>query len=228
MPAAPLKTLRRTIEQDLGRPMSEIFRDFGEQPVASASIGQVHKATLLDGRVVAVKVQHRAAARQIPVDVACMRLIARLVWCVSLGELDAMPVVKEWLGAVIEELDFKNEAKNQARGKAELEAAGVGVVVPEIYPSLCGRRVLVMEFIDGCQLSSDDAMLTQDERVSLMTELVRAYAHGLFVSGHFNGDPHAGNLLVTRRGGKAHCVLLDWGLTKSLPPNRRKAAAELM
>ncbi|CAE8674338.1 unnamed protein product [Polarella glacialis] len=61
-----------------------------------------------------------------------------------------------------------------------------------------------------------------------MTELVRAYAHGLFVSGHFNGDPHAGNLLVTRRGGKAHCVLLDWGLTKSLPPNRRKAAAELM
>lgn len=228
MPAAPLKVTRRTIEQDLRRPLGEIFQSFAEKPIASASIGQVHRATLKDGREVAVKVQHRHAARQIPVDVACMRMIARLVWVLTRGEIDAMPVITEWLGAVMEELDFENEARSQMRGRTELETAGVDVIVPEIFPSLCGRRVLVMEFIEGEQITAGSTSLTADERLRVMSDLVRAYAHGLFVSGHFNGDPHAGNLLVTRREERAQCVLLDWGLTKTLREERRLAACELM
>ncbi|CAK9006834.1 AarF domain-containing protein kinase 1 [Durusdinium trenchii] len=228
MPAAPFHTTKRTIEEDLGKSVEELFQHFEEQPIASASIGQVHKATLRDGRLVAVKVQHRHAARQIPIDVAYMRLLARFAWVLTLGEVDLMPVVTEWLGAVLEELDFQNEAKNQIRGRTELLEANVDMVVPEVFLSLCGRRVLVMEFVEGHQVAAGDASLTPDERLEVMTSLVKAYAHGLFVSGHFNGDPHAGNLLVTRRHGKAKCVLLDWGLTKQLSDQRRLAACKLI
>lgn len=227
MPAAPLRVTRKTIEEDLRLPMSQIFHNFAEIPIASASIGQVHRATLLDGTDVAVKVQHRHAASQIPADVFCMRMIARLVWLLTWGELDAMPVVAEWLGAVLEELDFEQEARSQMRGRRELAAAGVDVVVPEIYPTLCGRRVLVMEFIVGQQVTADED-LTPDQRLAVMTDLVRAYAHGLFVSGHFNGDPHAGNLLVERSRGRPRCVLLDWGLTKTLREDRRLASCQLV
>ncbi|CAK9006832.1 unnamed protein product [Durusdinium trenchii] len=125
MPAAPFHTTKRTIEEDLGKSVEELFQHFEEQPIASASIGQVHKATLRDGRLVAVKVQHRHAARQIPIDVAYMRLLARFAWVLTLGEVDLMPVVTEWLGAVLEELDFQNEAKNQIRGRTELLEANV-------------------------------------------------------------------------------------------------------
>lgn len=228
MPAAPFHTTRKTIQEDLGKSVEELFQHFEEQPIASASIGQVHKATLRDGRLVAVKVQHRHAARQIPVDVAYMRLLARFAYILTLGEVDLMPVVTEWLGAVLEELDFQNEAKNQIRGRTELMEAKLDMVVPEVFPALCGRRVLVMEFVDGHQVGAGDAFLAPEERLQVMTSLVKAYAHGLFVSGHFNGDPHAGNLLVTRRDGKAQCVLLDWGLTKQLSEQRRLAACKLI
>eukprot|EP00931_Biecheleriopsis_adriatica_P003534 TRINITY_DN105335_c0_g1_i1.p1 TRINITY_DN105335_c0_g1~~TRINITY_DN105335_c0_g1_i1.p1 ORF type:complete len:1024 (+),score=169.26 TRINITY_DN105335_c0_g1_i1:42-3113(+) len=227
MPAAHPDVTRRTIEEDLQQPLERVFALFDETPIASASIGQVHKAKLHDGRLVAVKVQHRHAARQIPVDVACMRFLARMVRVLSRGEIDLMPVVTEWLGAVIEELDFQNEAKNQIRGRSELLAAGIDVAVPEVYPQFSGRRVLVMEFIEGRQVASGDAM-QESERLEVMTQLVHAYAHGLFISGHFNGDPHAGNLLVTHRSGRAQCVLLDWGLTKALSDKRRLAACRLM
>lgn len=227
MPAATMKICRKTIEEDLRRPMDKIFKEFAEKPIASASIGQVHRATLLDGKEAAVKIQHRHAARQIPVDVLCMRLIAYLVWILTLGEIDAMPVMVEWLGAVIEELDFHQEAKSQIRGRAELNAAGVDVVVPEVYESLCGRRVLIMEFIEGHQVTRDDDLIPE-ERLAVMTQLVRAYAHGLFVAGHFNGDPHAGNLLVERSSGRPRCVLLDWGLTKTLAKERREASCQLI
>jgi len=228
MPAAPAHITKRTIKEDLGQPVEKLFRSFEEQPIASASIGQVHEAILHDGRLVAVKVQHRHAARQIPIDVAYMRLLANLAWLLTMGEVDLMPVVVEWLGAVLEELDFQNEAKNQSRGRSELQAAGLDIVVPEVYESLCGRRVLVMEFVEGHQVTAGDASLSAAERLEVMTSLVRAYAHGLFVSGHFNGDPHAGNLLVTRKNGKAQCVLLDWGLTKELTNQRRLAACKLI
>ena len=228
MPAAPFHTTRKTIEEDLGKSVEELFKHIEEQPIASASIGQVHKATLKDGRLVAVKVQHRHAARQIPIDVAYMRLLARLAYILTLGEVDLMPVVTEWLGAVLEELDFHNEAKNQIRGRRELLEAKLEMVVPEVFPELCGSRVLVMEFVDGHQVAAGDASLAPEERLQVMTSLVKAYAHGLFVSGHFNGDPHAGNLLVTRRDGKARCVLLDWGLTKQLSDQKRLAACKLI
>eukprot|EP00913_Durusdinium_trenchii_P031340 g29346.t1 len=90
-----------------------------------------------------------------------------------------------------------------------------------------GRAIELVE-VEGHQVAAGDASLTPDERLEVMTSLVKAYAHGLFVSGHFNGDPHAGNLLVTRRHGKAKCVLLDWGLTKQLSDQRRLAACKLI
>ncbi|CAJ1375460.1 unnamed protein product, partial [Effrenium voratum] len=80
--------------------------------------------------------------------------------------------------------------------------------------------------VEGRAVAAD--LGSSEERLQVMTSLVKAYAHGLFVSGHFNGDPHAGNLLVTRRGGKAQCVLLDWGLTKQLDTQRRRAACKLI
>ncbi|CAE7714049.1 Adck1 [Symbiodinium microadriaticum] len=203
-----------------------------------------------------------------------MRLLANLAWLLTLGE------VVEWLGAVLEELDFQNEAKNQSRGRSELQAAGLDIATCHHLPILSwvsmgaflfefpekplfpnsdrfGRQLfelgadpndhyatmqskskgkegeaLVLLWrrneVEGHQVTAGDASLSAAERLEVMTSLVRAYAHGLFVSGHFNGDPHAGNLLVTRKNGKAQCVLLDWGLTKELTNQRRLAACKLI
>lgn len=230
MTAAPFKVVRQTIEKDLLRSLDDLFDSFEAQAIASASIAQVHRAVLKDGAVVAVKVQHQDVAWKIPWDLCFMRRYAELVKLISRGEFDLLPMINEWLAAVVEELDFGREADSLQRGRAALEAAGVDVVVPKVYPSMSGRRVLVMEFIEGVPLASGSVALTDEDRTGILSDLVHAYAVGLFVIGHFNADPHGGNLLIQhpKGSGRPRCVLLDWGLTKSLGDDRRLALCRLM
>lgn len=208
-------------------PCPDVFTSFDWGPLATASIAQVHRATLKDGREVAVKVRHR--------DVAEFKLDACLAQELlhqaankepRLQELEA--ALEEWCLEVCTELDFVHEATNLERVASSLGAAGLGVRVPKIVrePAALEPKdsVLVMEFVEGNRPTEAAAAVIKPNK--LMTDLSAAFARQVFVDGFFHADPHPGNILIERRSGQI--FLLDFGLTKEVSRDTQVAFARLL
>ncbi len=200
-PAAGPAAVRRLVEAELGRPLEAVFATFELEPAASASIAQVHRATLPDGTPVAVKVQKPNIAAQMPVDLLCYRLLARCVDLAFALPLAWMtPTVSENIGY---EADFEREAGALEASRADFAAgAFAGAVhVPAVHWPLTTRRVLTMEWIDGVKLTDAAALrarvgVTPGEALGT---LIAALAYQVFVCGRIHGDPHPGNVLVRPR-----------------------------
>ncbi len=215
VPPRDLPTVRRVIETELGRPLEAVFARFAPQPVASASLAQVHDATLQDGRRVAVKVQYPEVAALVRTDLANLRALFRAIDWLE-GDFDLTALVDELGRHVPRELDFLSEARNAER-VAALFAGRRDVVVPRVHRELTTRRVLVMEFFDGIKITDRAALEEAGVDVAaLVRTLVEAWSEQVLVHGFFQADPHPGNLLVER--GTGRLVLLDFGLAKELPP----------
>ncbi|SDZ40159.1 ABC1 family protein [Amycolatopsis xylanica] len=210
-PPVSFSGMRSVIESDLGKPLGDAFAKFDETPIAAASIGQVYRAELADGRVVAVKVQYPGIATAVRADLKNLALFLRFSKKLLPG-LEAGPMTDEISTRIIEELDYRREAETQA----EVAAAFRGhpfIVVPDSVPELCGEHVLVTEFVEGAGFAEIQRE-PQDVRDRVAEIAYRFYCGSLYRKHRFPGDPHPGNLLLCPDG---RVAFLDFGLFKTMP-----------
>ena len=213
--AFPFADIERTIQEELGQPIERLFLEFDEQPIAAASIGQVHRATLPNGRTVAVKVQRPNAPRQIEADLALMYQAAKLVKerIRALDFIDANEIVDEFSRSIRQELDYRLEARN-ADGFHKNFAAHPHVAVPKVYWSYTRSRVLTLQYLDGVQLADIDVEhWSLDQRRRLAYLITETWMTMIFRHGFFHGDPHPANILVLS---PERIGLVDFGLTGKL------------
>jgi ubiquinone biosynthesis protein len=229
VPAEPFDVVRATVEQELGRPLEEVFATFDPRPLAAASIAQVHVARLHTGEDVVVKVQRPAVGRLVHTDLRAMAWLApHLVGRIPVAALANPPALVElFADTIVEELDFRVEAANMLDVAAMLRDLDQdGYVVPRPHPSLVTRRVLVMQRLEGFKF--DDVLGMREAGVDteqvVRTQMV-ALLEGAMIAGIFHGDLHGGNLLVLPDG---RTGLLDYGIVGRLADDRRVAFMRLM
>ncbi|XP_032465430.1 uncharacterized aarF domain-containing protein kinase 5 isoform X4 [Phocoena sinus] len=239
--------------EDFRAPPHELFQEFDYQPIAAASLAQVHRARRHDGTVVAVKVRGAPAGRrgghpgaggqsslQPPVQVQYIDLrdrfdgdIHTLELLLQLVELMHPSFGFSWVlqdlkGTLAQELDFENEGRNAERCARELQHFRY-VVVPRVHWDVSSKRVLTAEFCEGCKVNDVEAIKTMGLAVRDVAEkLIQAFAEQIFYTGFVHSDPHPGNVLV-RKGpdGKGQLVLLDHGLYQFLDEKDRSALCQL-
>jgi predicted unusual protein kinase regulating ubiquinone biosynthesis (AarF/ABC1/UbiB family) len=215
VPPEPFDVIRHHVERELGRPLHEMFREFDEQPVASASLAQVHRAVLHDGRVAAVKVQYPGIERIVDIDLANLSFFIGVLNRLD-RSMDYRFVAQEMRKHIPMELDFINEGRNAER-IAEAFRYVDDVVVPDIYWDYSSRRVLTMEYIDGVKITDTAAMRARGiDPADAAKILVHAFSEMILRHGFFHADPHPGNLMALP-GPKL--VLVDFGQAKELPPD---------
>jgi predicted unusual protein kinase regulating ubiquinone biosynthesis (AarF/ABC1/UbiB family) len=187
-----------------------VFADFDEEAIAAASIGQVYRAELKDGRQVAVKVQYPGVAQAVRADLQNMGLILRAMKRMAPG-LDAKATATEVRERVTEELDYEHEAQNQ-RAFARRWRGHPFVVIPDVMTDLSHERVLVSEFVEGRPFE-EVKRLDDAERNRFGEMVLRFFFGSLYRIGHFSGDPHPGNFLLMEDG---RAAFLDFGMTKKV------------
>ncbi len=211
----PFDDVRRVVVEDLGQPIERLFLDFAETPLAAASIGQVHRATLPNGRRVAVKVQRPEAPRQIEADLALLFQAARLTKerIHAFDFIDAEQLVDEFARSIRQELDYRLEARNADQFHKSF-AGHPHVRIPRVYWSYTRARVLTLEYLEGEQLADLDlAAWSLDERRRLAYLIAEGWMTMIFRHGFFHADPHPANILVL---GREQIGLVDFGLTGKL------------
>ncbi len=206
----PFEQVEQVVEAELGLSLERAFVDFDPTPIAAASIGQVHCATLPNGHRVAVKVQRPGAPRQIEADLALMQQAARLAKerIHALDFIDARELVDEFGRALRQELDYRSEARNADRIRQNF-AGDPHVRVPRVYWTYTRARVLTLEFLDGVQLRDfNPAAYSLEERRALAYLMAETWMTMIFRHGYFHGDPHPANILVL---GVEEIGLVDFG-----------------
>lgn len=217
----PYQEVERIIEQELGGKIEELFKHFSPIPLASASIGQVHRAMLYDGTEVVVKVQRPRIASVIETDLQILNDLVRLAsWHMEAAESHRLGDVVEELGkGLLTELDYRTEAFNLEKFSRQSKALGY-VRIPAVYWDYCTRKVLTMEYLDGIRLSDREQLQSKEIDKRLLAErLATAIFHQVLVDGVFHADPHPGNILVRSDGS---IVLLDFGMVGRLSPHTQK------
>jgi len=224
VPPKAFSVVKETVERELGKPLAAVFRRFSERPIASASLAQVHEGELHDGRRVAVKVQYPEIDALVRSDLANLRVLFRAVGVFE-RDFDLMPLLDELGTYLPRELDFVNEGRNCEK-VAGFFVGRDDVVVPKIYWEWTTSRVLVMEFMPGIKITDVEALRAAGVDVDRVTQiLVEAFCRQILTHGFFHADPHPGNLLVQPDGPRL--VLLDFGLSKDLPPRFREGIVAL-
>jgi predicted unusual protein kinase regulating ubiquinone biosynthesis (AarF/ABC1/UbiB family) len=211
-PTVTFKQMRKVIEEELDDPIDEIFESFDEEPIAAASIGQVYRARLDDGRDVAVKVQYPGVAAAVRADMQNLGLILRLAKRIAPG-MDPQAIGREVSERIEEELDYELEAQNQ-RTLARIFRNHPFIVVPAVVTSLSRERVMVSEYVEGTGFE-DLKTLPQEDRDRIGEILFRFYFGCLYRHHQFSGDPHPGNSRLMADGRMA---FFDFGLFKRMPP----------
>jgi predicted unusual protein kinase regulating ubiquinone biosynthesis (AarF/ABC1/UbiB family) len=209
-PTVSFKQMRRVIEDDLEQPIAEVFTSFDEEPIAAASIGQVYRAVLEDGREVAVKVQYPGVAGAVRADLQNLDMLMRVLKRMTPG-LDVKAIAEEIKERIVEELDYELEAQNQ-RSLARIFAGHPFIVVPEVVSALSRERVLVSEFVRGVGFE-DLKGRSQAERDRIGEIVFRFFLGCLYRHRQFSGDPHPGNFLLLADG---RVAFLDFGLFKRM------------
>ena len=225
VPPFPSATARAIVEEDLGRPLSSAFASFEDEPLAAASIGQVHGATLLDGTEVVVKVQRPGLDEQVRDELRALLLVCEVLERIpqtSVGSPRAL--AEDFARTLHEEMDFRLEADNMERMRRILVDEQItDARVPIVHHDLVGRRVLTMERIRGFQLTDVEGMKAAGvDTERLLRMAVQTVVEGVLVHGFFHGDLHAGNIAVLSDG---TFVLFDFGIVGRLTESARARLA---
>jgi len=219
VPPFGLDDVHRVIHEDLGSPLDEIFTAFSEEPIAAASIAQVHLATLHDGREVVVKVQRPELRRVIDGDLQILEALAGLMHqrIPEIRRFDFPGIVREFAAALKLESDFTNERSNMDRF-ARIWADEPMVNSPVSYPKYCSQRVLTMEFVKGFKVTDREKLKALNiEPIEIARRGTMVALRGVFEHGFFHADPHPGNFFILQDGG---ITLIDFGMMGVLDRQR--------
>jgi len=223
----PFEVVRETIEEELGVRLSRAFESFDETPLAAASLGQVHAATLRDGRRVVVKVQRPGIRRLVFDDLDVLESVAeRLEAHTEQGRLLAVTdLLAQFRRSLLDELDYRKEAANLNRLR-DIVLAQRHLVVPAPYEDFTTGRVLTMDRVEGKKVTELSGLARLDvDGEMLARELFRAYLDQILVHGFFHADPHPGNVLLTPDG---RLGLIDVGMVARVPPEMRDRLLRLL
>lgn len=199
----------QVVTEELGDPR-HVFLDWEERPVAAASIGQVHRAVTRDGRVVAVKVQYPGIDTALTADLANVEVLYGLITSFALKGIDTKAVVDEVRERMVDELDYRLEARNQAKFAGYYRDHPF-IRIPELVPELSTRRVITSEWVDGMNFAAFLEQATPAARQRAGEVIWRFSQHSILRLGAFNGDPHPGNYRFHADGS---VTFLDFGLVK--------------
>jgi ubiquinone biosynthesis protein len=226
-PVVEFEIILQTIEDELARPLSELFSRFDPVPLASASIGQVHRASLHNGNEVAVKIQRPDIEKVIEVDLEIMLHLATLAerHVEELSFHQPVKIVEEFARTIEREIDYTVEAGSMERVAGQFLGDST-VYVPKIYRHVSTHRVLTAEYIDGIKVSDIDGLCKAGYDCSLITERgADVLLEQIFTFGFFHADPHPGNVFVLP--GNVIC-LLDFGMMGAVDRNTRESFVSLV
>ena len=224
LPARPFSEAKKRIETELKQPLENVFQEIAEIPIAAASIGQAHKATLKDGTSVIVKVQHANIEQTANIDLDIIRRLTKIVgWIFEIKGIEY--VYTQVQKMIEEELDFEQEARSMLAISENIKGIE-GIIVPKLYSEFSTKRILVSGFCEGVKINNvkqlDEWKLNKRD---LANRLVTAYCQMVFKDGYYHADPHPGNILVQKDG---TIVLLDFGAVARLDAKMQKGIPQLI
>ncbi|HEX8032499.1 MAG TPA: AarF/UbiB family protein [Ktedonobacterales bacterium] len=240
VPPERFQDIAAVIQSELGAPLSELFVAVESKPAGSASLGQVHRAQLKDGRIIALKVQRPGIHRIVQTDLRTLRFVLGIVRRVAPSAdrlLDLRMLYREFSRTVFEELDYQREGHN-AEHFAQIFASDPSIIAPKVIWEYTTRHVLALEWMDGIKITHVDELdAACVDRDALAIHLANAYFKQVFESGFFHADPHPGNILVqphalaaadgqsvapgdTRHNG-VRLVFVDFGMVGVITPRMR-------
>ncbi|OMD25711.1 ABC transporter [Paenibacillus odorifer] len=226
VPPFPVDRVRAIIEQELDQHMDEIFNSFEDTPLAAASIGQVHRAVLHSGQVVAVKVQRPGILRTMSRDLEILKDLStlaekRLSWA---RQYQLCRMVEEFSKSLLGELDYSQEGRNAEKIDQQMDYEGV--YIPDIYWDYTSARVLTMEYVVGTTLSRRDELLSNGVKLkAIAQQLVEMMLRQIFIHGFFHADPHPGNVI---RMGDGKLALIDFGMMGRLNEEMKEQLSALI
>jgi len=216
------------IESETGKKIYKLFRDFDDKPIGSASIGQVHRATLRNGDKVVVKVRRPSVKEAVETDLAIMREIVKRGKNFlenNLGVIHAMDAVNTFEKSIFKELDYRTEARHLAQFK-KFYADYKGFYIPKVYKHLSTERILVMEFVEGVPINSIKQLKEWGLKPEKIAERgLDIYLMQIFEYGYFHADPHPGNVLVQQNG---TICLIDFGMVGKIMQRDKFSFAMLL
>jgi len=226
VPPFPTSQLRRRIHDELKRPLESVFEDFQEEPLAAASLGQVHRARYR-GEDVIVKVLRPGVEELVATDI---RIVQNLLFVIE-QFIDhhtiraTRAVIEEFSRVILEEMDFHHEADNVERFGDNYRSSDF-VIIPKVYREVTTTRVLVMQFFEGFRVTEVDEIVRHNIDTRKMIEnLIEFYGEQLLVHGFFHADPHPGNILIRP---DARIVLLDYGVVVEITPEFKQDLVRLI
>ena len=208
VPPMSAKLAAQVVTEELGRPPEEVFAEWDPEPIAAASIGQVHRAITHDGRAVAVKVQYPGIAEAIAADLANVALLRRMLRITAPSQ-DVDALLAELRERVLEEIDYRREAENQELF-ADYYEGHPTIIVPRVMPELSTRRVITSDLAVGARFAEMERW-SQPEKDLAAETIYRFVFRSLYELNAFNGDPHPGNYLFH---GEGRVTFFDFGLVK--------------
>ncbi len=218
--------IKGQIENELGKPITELFLEFENRPLAAASIGQVHRAVLIDGTPVVVKIRRPNVENVIATDLEIMfRLARNIEERLGKGFVDGVELVEYFAKTIRQELDYKREGRNIDRFRHQF-LDNSNIIVPEVYWDLSTSKILTMDYVSGIKLKDQHLLFESNIDLNKVANIaIEAFFNQIFKHGFYHGDPHPGNLLVT---GEGKLVFLDFGVVGRLDRGTMKSLAKLM
>lgn len=218
------------LEEQYGRPVGEVFRFFDKTPLAAASLGQVHRATLFSGEEVVVKIQRPGLKRLFDLDLDAMRVVAEYLQKSKKyggGGRDWVGIYEECRRVLYEEIDYEREAESCARFRRNFAEAGIDYVkVPRAFPEYTTKTVLCLQYLPGIKISDKDLLRKAGLDLSLIAQ---RFGSSLLMQvldfSFFSCDPHAGNAAV---GANETILLYDFGMVSELPPNIKERLVDIL
>lgn len=224
----PYTEIQEIIEKELGEPIHAIFKDFNQEPLAAASIGQVHHAVLQSGEEVAVKVQRPNIEKKIHTDLEILMNFAtlaetRLEWA---NQYKITEIIEEFKASILAELDYTLEGRNAHKIAMNFKNDKEGVKVPDVYWNFTTERVLTMEFVKGIKLDENVQLIQEGYQPKVIAEkLIHNLFEQILLDGFFHADPHPGNVMVLP---EHQLLFMDFGMVGRLTPLMKEHLTDMI